>query len=110
MDTTKESVKLDQIIKEKRFSHRGVTYQLDLNSTTTHPGNKSLANVPMRRLVGTDDRGNIIVAWSHDCSVAEPVKVIPTNEVEEDIDDVPMVAEKPKKQAKAKPSAKKSKK
>lgn len=82
MDIQKETAKLDAIEASGKFTWKGTTFTLDRNSTSGHKDNGNLAGRPLRKLVGTDEKGNIVSVWSHDVEAV----VIPVNEVEEDQD------------------------
>ena len=67
MDTQKESQKLAAIIADGQFRYRGINYTLDINSTDLVRENRALTGQPFKKLVGTDERDNSVIVWSHDC-------------------------------------------
>lgn len=71
MNPSQEISKIKQILSTRLFEYSGAIYGLDIDQTTALPVNKQLSGRPLMRFVGTDEWGNTVMAWSHDCSSVE---------------------------------------
>lgn len=71
MNPSQEISKIKQILSTRLFEYSGAIYGLDIDQTTALPVNKQLSGRPLMRFVGTDEWGNTVMAWSHDCKSVE---------------------------------------
>jgi hypothetical protein len=73
MDPKKEILKLATIQQQGKFKFKGAEYVLDRELTDLNRDNSALIGKPLKKLVGTDKRGNTVNVWSHDCEIADHV-------------------------------------
>jgi hypothetical protein len=101
MNITTEFEKISAIDGCGKFVYRGVVYTLDEEETRKNPINANLGGKPLKKLTGSDDAGNTVIVWTHDCEAYVPVVVpvvAPAHVYEEDEDEeVPMPVVKTKK-------------